>query len=105
MNSLKCEMSTKHECGLDRTYCTNCGLELEEGQVGVCEHCARGTESGERDELRPATSNERHAAFVIHGETDIEIDDNAVCAEGSEGVWVAAWVWVSNENIKEYGDE
>lgn len=31
--------SGKHECGLDITYCDNCGKELEVGQVGVCDEC------------------------------------------------------------------
>lgn len=33
-------MSGGHECGLDRTYCEDCGVELEVGQVGLCEDCA-----------------------------------------------------------------
>ena len=32
-------MSTKYECGLDRTHCEKCGTELEVGQVGLCEAC------------------------------------------------------------------
>jgi hypothetical protein len=28
---------------------------------------------------------------------DIEIDDDAVVSHTENGAWVAAWVWVSNE--------
>ena len=30
---------SRHECGLDRTYCDCCGEELEVGFVGLCENC------------------------------------------------------------------
>ena len=32
-------MTEKHECGLDRTFCTKCQTELEVGQVGLCDGC------------------------------------------------------------------
>ena len=32
-------MTEKHECGLDRTFCTKCQTELEVGQVGLCGEC------------------------------------------------------------------
>lgn len=32
-------MTDKHECGLDRTFCTECQTELEIGQVGLCDEC------------------------------------------------------------------
>lgn len=32
-------MTEKHECGLDRTFCTKCQTELEVGQVGLCGGC------------------------------------------------------------------
>lgn len=42
--SFKPEVSTgmtdKHECGLGRTYCTQCQTELEVGQVGCCDECS-----------------------------------------------------------------
>lgn len=33
------EAGTKHQSGLDVTCCDECGVELEEGQVGLCEDC------------------------------------------------------------------
>ena len=32
-------MTDRHECGLDRTFCTKCQTELEVGQVGLCGVC------------------------------------------------------------------
>lgn len=32
-------MTDRHECGLDRTFCTKCQTELEVGQVGLCGAC------------------------------------------------------------------
>lgn len=32
-------MTDKHECGLDRTFCTTCQTELEVGRVGLCGEC------------------------------------------------------------------
>ncbi|UUZ75474.1 hypothetical protein LP414_27550 [Polaromonas sp. P1(28)-13] len=30
---------SRHECGLDRTFCNGCDVELEVGQVGKCSIC------------------------------------------------------------------
>lgn len=32
-------MTEKHECGLERTFCTKCQTDLEVGQVGLCGGC------------------------------------------------------------------
>ena len=55
--------------------------------------------------LRPATDHERYVAQVFHGTTELEVDDNAQCAEGSEGVWVQAWVWISVNQLNEMKGE
>jgi len=81
--------------------CSNCGMDLEESDGELCKHCVRE----ERDELRAATDPEVTAARNIHGGTDIEIDHDAKCAEGSEGLWVAAWVWVSNTDVGVRGND
>lgn len=39
--------------------------------------------------------------YAIPSNDDIEIDDNpALSNVEGEGIWVAAWVWVSNEEIE-----
>lgn len=34
----------------------------------------------------------------IYGSDDIEIDDDATISAADDGVWVAGWLWVHNEN-------
>ena len=57
-----------------------------------------------KEGLRPATDHEARVAVVIHGGTDIEVDSDALVAEGSEGVWVSAWLWVSTDDLQEFKD-
>ncbi|MCW1985618.1 UNVERIFIED_ORG: hypothetical protein M2348_001350 [Sphingomonas sp. R1F5B] len=40
----------------------------------------------------------RAAAFDQYATDDIEIDDEPATAEGDDGTWVAAWVWVPSED-------
>ena len=35
----------------------------------------------------------------VQGTNDVEIDDGALLSFGSEGVWVQAWLYVSNTEI------
>ncbi len=46
-----------------------------------------------------ATQALRDKAHEIYGSDDIEIDDEGVgTAEADGGIWVAAWVWVADED-------
>lgn len=43
-------------------------------------------------------------ARVMYASDDIEIDDNPMVSEdhpGINGKWVAAWLWVSDDEIEE----
>lgn len=37
-------------------------------------------------------------ARELYGDDDVQIDDNATEAWAEDGVWVQAWVWLSDEN-------
>lgn len=48
------------------------------------------------EELRPATPEELELARAWYDDDGLEIDDDALVAEGEDGeVWVQAWVRVS----------
>ena len=54
-----------------------------------------------------ATDRENEIARSFYENDDIEIDDVAAvsrCPE-DDGVWVAAWVWVSNQELHNNDDE
>ena len=68
-------------------------------EYGVTHWIERGTP---KEGLRPATDHEQRVAVIIHGGTDIEVDPDAQAAEGSEGVWVQAWLWISTNDLKEF---
>lgn len=39
----------------------------------------------------------RTRARELYGDEDLDIDTDAKVSVGDDGVWVAAWVWVSKE--------
>lgn len=45
-----------------------------------------------------ATDDEIRQARELYGSDEIEIDDNAAASRADEGIWVAAWVWLSAED-------
>jgi hypothetical protein len=55
------------------------------------------------DTKREATPAERRAAFIIHGDHDIQIDADALAADAIDGIWVQAWVWVNSDQLTCYG--
>ena len=94
-------LRTLDEDTLWNTLCVNTPGGVDASIMSTAEMIEYGVANwGEDDELRPATRKERLAASAIHGSADINVDDDAKCAECSEGVWVAAWVWVSNDDIE-----
>jgi hypothetical protein len=38
--------------------------------------------------------------YAIPSDDNIEIDDDAMLADSGDGIWVQAWVYVRNEDIK-----
>jgi hypothetical protein len=38
--------------------------------------------------------------YAIPSDDNIEIDDDAMIADSGDGIWVQAWVYVRNEDIK-----
>ena len=56
-------MTEKHECDLDRTFCTRCQTELEVGQVGLCGGC--------------------------HPDHKIDLPDNGICPCGCKDLMLA----------------
>ncbi len=40
------------------------------------------------------------AARELYADDDLEIDDNPAISHADGGVWVAAWVWVANEETE-----
>lgn len=46
----------------------------------------------------PATDDEIRQAREFYASDEIEIDDNAQASRSDEGVWVAAWVWLSADD-------
>jgi hypothetical protein len=54
-----------------------------------------------------ATDREIEIARSIYENDDIEIDNGAAVSRSpeDEGVWVAAWVWVSNQELHDNDDE
>jgi len=61
-----------------------------------CPACEHG-EKRDREKFIEAARNEYQT-------DDVEIDDDAKLSEvdegGNAGAWVAAWVWVSDEEVK-----
>ncbi len=45
----------------------------------------------------PATAKQISLARDLYGTDEVEVDDNATQASTTEGVWVSAWVWLSEE--------
>lgn len=44
---------------------------------------------------RLSTKDERKKARDLHAEDQVvEVDDDAEAAEGEDGTWVQAWVWI-----------
>lgn len=48
----------------------------------------------------PATAAEIQTARDLYQTDDVEIDDNAAVSRTDEGMWVAAWVWINNEELE-----
>ena len=48
----------------------------------------------------PATSKQIETARNEYQSDDINIDDDALTSRAPDGVWVQAWVWVSNEEMR-----
>jgi len=47
-----------------------------------------------------STAREREAAINIHQQTgEIQVDDGAPVIRQDDGVWVQAWIFVSNETL------
>jgi hypothetical protein len=46
--------------------------------------------------LRTAYAASIQAARDMYVDDDLQIDDDPNISEADEGVWVSAWVWVSN---------
>ena len=54
-----------------------------------------------REEERAAADGDaRQAAIEAYSDTEVEIDRDAEVKHASDGAWVAAWVWVSQEEIE-----
>lgn len=45
-----------------------------------------------------ADDHERDSARTIYSSDEIEIDDRPMISRGDGGVWVAAWVWLYEDN-------
>lgn len=43
------------------------------------------------------------AKYANNSDGDIEIDEGALISVGSYGVWVQAWLYMSNDEVKESG--
>ena len=56
------------------------------------------------DEAKP-DQHELEIARATHVTDELEIDDNASTSRGDDGVWVSAWVYVSNEELDEDGSD
>lgn len=42
------------------------------------------------------------AKYAMHGADDnLEVDDDARTSVADNGVWVQAWVWISNDELEE----
>lgn len=53
-----------------------------------------------------AYADKNHARHIAqareaYANDECEIDDNPMVSEGDDGVWVSAWVWVSNAELEE----
>lgn len=51
----------------------------------------------EPDLSTPATEEEIQAARDEYQNDDVEIDEGALASHADGGVWVAAWVWLGDE--------
>jgi hypothetical protein len=47
----------------------------------------------------------REAAFQEYATDDIEIDDEPATSKGEDGTWVAAWVWIPDEEEEKSSEE
>lgn len=54
------------------------------------------------DGTRPAKIAERIVATSIWEDEGIQIDNDARASEADDGVWVEAWVFVSNDEIRDH---
>lgn len=45
------------------------------------------------------------AAREQYGSSEIEIDDQAMTSHGDGGIWVAAWLWIEDEEADDEGEE
>lgn len=52
-----------------------------------------------------ASDRLRAEADAAYGREDIEIDDYAATAPADDGTWVAAWVWMPNDEANDDDDE
>lgn len=50
------------------------------------------------DRMAPGNPTVISAAREAYGDDECEIDDDAQVSEGEGGTWVAAWVWVEDED-------
>jgi hypothetical protein len=55
--------------------------------------------SKKRFDPKDATPAEIAAAREQYGSNDVEIDEGAAASRADNGVWVAAWVWLSNKDV------
>jgi hypothetical protein len=64
------------------------------------------TERRERDDARNALSERLKALAICEYESeDIEVDDAPELSEGADGIWVQAWVFLSNSRLAKEGIE
>lgn len=61
--------------------------------------------AGEEPKPEPATKEQIELARLLYQDDDIEIDDPTVVSRNEEGVWVQAWVWVSNSALEDHAAE
>lgn len=108
--TLICPYCHSHDIVIDA--CASWNTKAQEWQLSSthdvmsCEKC--GQEFREADEMAApepepddslATSEEINRAVSEYAEEGrIEFDGDAKASRADEGVWVSAWVWLSNED-------
>ena len=88
---------TTHECGLEVTYCDECGAELEEGQVGKCEDCAEYTFDDLSDTTKETARDNFRGRDYPHDDWWDNVYEDAV------RVAVILGIEISTSTVKLYG--
>jgi len=56
-------------------------------------------ELAEMPSVTPEQLTAARAAYALRSDDNLEIDEEALVSEGEGGVWVQAWVWMSDEEM------